>query len=68
MPDKITVRRMVGLNSDDVEWYEATYGEDRLSWVLAMLLQSFRDAHKETPLFYSDLAAKKLKVEIEDAL
>lgn len=67
-PSKITVRRMVGLNSDDVDWYERTYGEDRLSWVLAMLLQKFREAHQHTPEFYADLAAKTLKEEIEENL
>lgn len=67
-PSKITVRRMVGLNSDDVEWYERTYGEDRLSWVLAMLLQKFREAHQHTPEFYAQIGAEELKHDIEDNL
>lgn len=59
---------MVELHTVDLDWYVSTYGDARLSWVLSMLLQKFRENHQQTPEYYAQIAALSLKEDIEKEL
>lgn len=62
------VRRSVQLPRSDVEWFEESYGEGKLAWVMGLLLCEFRKAHSLHPNDYAHIAAKELKSKIEDSL
>lgn len=57
---------MVGLPRSEVEKFERAYGENRLSWVLSILLIEFNNAHALKPDDYAAIAARALVDKIED--
>lgn len=59
-------RRMVTLPRSEVEKFERAYGENRLSWVLSLMLAEFNKAHFIKPDDYAAIAAKNLVDKIED--
>lgn len=61
-----TVRKMVELNSEDVNWFEVAYSGAHISWVLSMLLQEFRKSHSLNPSDYAAIAASSLQGQIQD--
>lgn len=56
-----TLRKMVELDRENVLWFNAHYPHGNFSWVLNMLLEQFKLAHKETPRDYAALGAAELK-------
>lgn len=59
------VQRNVGLNEDDVKWFESTYPKASLSGHLSLLLEKYRRVTEHTPDYYAEIAARELKEELE---
>lgn len=64
-----TQRKMVELNTIDINWYKQAYGEEAsLSWILSLLLEAFRNSHTLNPNDYAAIAADSLKKAIENEM
>ena len=61
MSRSASLRKMVELDRELVDWFNRTYPRGNFSWVLNLLLSEFCKAHKETPQDYAALGAAELK-------
>lgn len=68
--NRVTIRKTVELEKDNVEWFTETYSgvtnNASLSWVLNLMLAKFREAHEKTPDDYARIGAAELKKMLED--
>lgn len=60
------VQKRLMLNQDDVEWFESTYVDASLGWIMSMLLEEFRKAHEKTPADLAKIGAAELKKLLEE--
>lgn len=58
------VRKFIDINEDDLEWFERTYPNGSLTWILSMLLHEFRTATEHTPNDYAKIATESLQQHI----
>jgi len=58
------VRKFIELNKDDLEWYEKTYPNGSLTWILSMLFHEFRTATEHTPNEYAKIATESLQEQL----
>ncbi len=54
------IRKEITLSKENVQWYEETHGSS-LSWILNLLLESYREAVTKTPKDYAAIGAKVAK-------
>jgi hypothetical protein len=59
-------RRMIGLPLVEVEAFERSYGPNRLSWALSLLLTEFNKCSILKPDDYAAIASRTLTNKIED--
>lgn len=69
MGQELQTRKMVSLSTDNIDWFERTYGKEAsLSWALDLMFQKFRDAHTHTPEEYAKIGAQMAVADIESEL
>lgn len=64
-------RKNVELASQDLIWFQEAYPDGSLSWLLTLLLHSFRQIHEDTgvdPRKVAKDAAKELKASIDEGI
>lgn len=61
-----TTKKCVDLGTEDIKWFEETYPQGSLSWILSMLLSEFRTATTQSPQDYAKIGAQALKDMLQD--
>ncbi len=59
-------RKMIQISTENLNWYESTYGGATLSWIVDMCLTEFRLAHTITPQQYAEIAGQQLYDKVQE--
>lgn len=63
-------KKTIELDIEDLKWFNRAYADASLSWLLGLLLGSFRSIHEDTgvmPNLVAKDAAKEIKDQLKDA-
>lgn len=66
MQDESKTRRQVDLDQEAVDWFEANYSANRLSWICNLLLNCFKAVHTKAPIDLAKDAGRLAKKMIAD--